>query len=50
MTKDFTSYFLNKYGSLRCVHFSGDGDHNKCWRFIDEADKLVKNLIEEDVL
>lgn len=50
MTKDLISYFLNKYGSLRCVHFTGDGDHNRCWDFIKDTDEFVKKLIEEDQL
>jgi len=50
MTKDFTTCFLDKFGSLRCVHFTGDGDHNKCWTYIAEADSLVRTLLEEDKL
>ena len=50
MSRDLISYFLNKYGSLRCVHFSGEGDHNRCWDYIRETDEFVRKLIEEDML
>lgn len=48
MTDEFTSAFIDRHGSLCCRDLCSVNDLHRCGNYINTAEELVKNLVEND--